>query len=106
MTKSYAPPPGVTIVHVNRAVMAFNRKHRADLPVWIVRRGNTVRYCRTYAFNCPGRGRSADAEGIPPLACGARTWLEYDGEVRTQGETTWTALERMMQDRRPAMATA
>ncbi len=74
-----------TVIHVNRQHIAMNAKDGGDRPVYIVRQGGSVRYARGVDVLGPSRfvpyGRR--------LSCGARAWLETDGEVVLHDEMTF-----------------
>jgi hypothetical protein len=88
-----------TIAHVNQAVLAFNRKNGTAIPhITVKLQGKTTRYCSRLEWSGSGRLRDSAAEGIQPLHCGARTWMEFDGEVTLVGEMTYPQIQQAMAD--------
>lgn len=86
-----------TIAHVNQHVLAFNRKNGTAIPHLTVKlQGSITRYCSRLEWKCSGRLRDSAAEGIAPLHCGARTWMEFDGEVTLVNEMTWPEIKDRM----------
>lgn len=68
-----------TILHVNRNVLAANKKHGRNDPAIIIRQGTKRTYCYEVEI----------APGIvmvhrenEPLDCGARVWVETDNEIK------------------------
>jgi hypothetical protein len=74
------------IIHVARQAVASNVKRGTNEPTIIVRKGKLSQ--RVHEVSLSGRVhlRSAFKEGIKPLACGARVWIEAD-EVHFQTPT-------------------
>ncbi len=64
-----------TIIHVNRNVLAANKKHGRNEPAIIIRQGAKRTYCHEVEI-APGiRMVHREAE---PLDCGARVYLVMD----------------------------
>jgi hypothetical protein len=82
-----------TIVHVNRSLIAFNLKHRADLPVYTIKRGGKTLYA--FAVEITGPSRLVDTRSARQLSCGARAWIETEAEVVLRGEMTWAEVQRL-----------
>lgn len=75
-----------TIIHVNRHKIKSNQKHGTDEPVLTVKTYKSNTYAHTAQIVCPCCDKVA-AEVIhspeKPLKCGARVWIETQGEVVT-----------------------
>jgi len=74
------------VVHVNMHTIKANRKHGTNLPPLTGRvgRGGKSFPAHTVTFYCPEcEWETARVVHSPhkPLACGARVWIEADGEV-------------------------
>jgi hypothetical protein len=67
-----------TIVHVNMHRIRSNAKTGANEPVLTVKRGRTNRYAHAVAILGPSRVVYSPTK---PLKCGARVWIEAEGEV-------------------------
>jgi len=74
-----------TVIHVNRQHIAMNAKDGLDRPVYTVKRDGEVRYCRAWATTAPVRGIYNGTQ----LSCGARAWIEVDGDVELIGECSF-----------------
>ena len=69
-----------TIIHVNRANIAFNRKMGGPiLPVYTVKQGNKTTYCHSWVIMGPCRGSDPRMDG--DLSCGAMAWIETHNPV-------------------------
>ena len=69
------------IIHVNRAFIAFNTKYgKPVLPCYIVREGSKP---SVYGFAIKTKGPCLliDPRKRKQLSCGARAWIETNGEV-------------------------
>lgn len=66
----------MTIIHVNRQHIGMNAKDGGDRPVYIVRNGKQVRYCREVVINGPSRMVYNGSQ----LNCGARAWIETESD--------------------------
>lgn len=68
-------------IHVNRQVMASNRKNGGDAPPITVQTSKGP----LRAHIVEGRGfrvvHAGERRGIKPLSCGARVWIETKSEV-------------------------
>lgn len=67
-----------TIVHVNQHVIKRNAKTGGREPVLTVKRGSTNRYAHAVEIKSPSRVVYSPDK---PLKCGARVWIETEGEV-------------------------
>lgn len=65
--------PRRVIVHVNRHVLAANRKHDLNDPPLTVRRGRRTE--RFHSVELVGPARVVHSPD-KPLPCGARVWIE------------------------------
>jgi hypothetical protein len=67
------------IIHVNRHLIAKNRKDGKARPIYAVKRGGSV----TYAHGVSVRGRLTfvDPRHEKPLPCGATIYAIADGDV-------------------------
>ena len=79
-----------TIVHVNRHMIAFNKKHGSSLPCYTVKSGSSNRYAYMVTFNGPCW--LVDTRYNKPLSCGARAWIETDDPVTLLGEMDYKEL--------------
>lgn len=69
------------IIHVNRQFIAFNARYgKPVLPCYIVREGSKP---SIYGFGikCKSGFELVDPRFRKQLKCGARSWIETDGEV-------------------------
>lgn len=76
----------MTIIHVNRQHIAMNAKDGGNRPVYTVKMNGQTRYCRAWATTAPVRGIYDGQQ----LACGARAWIEVDGDVTLIDEMSFT----------------
>lgn len=67
-----------TIIHVNQAVIRRNLKTGANDPVLTVKTYKDNRYAHTVELLGPSRIVHSPHK---PLSCGARCWIETEGEV-------------------------
>lgn len=67
-----------TIIHVNRNVLASNKKHGKNDPAIIIREGKKRTYCYEVEI-APGILMVHRED--EPLDCGARCWLEFEGNI-------------------------
>lgn len=74
------------LIHVNRQHIAMNAKDGGDRPVYTVKKdGGPPRYAREIAFR--GTGRFVyDGRQLP---CGARAWVEIEGDVKLIDEMSF-----------------
>lgn len=83
-------------VHVNQQLIAFNRKHGTDFPVFTVKSGDTTRYARRVFFQGPS---TLVYEPHNPKSCGARAWIETDpGSMILEGEMNFSQVKRLMEE--------
>ncbi len=67
-----------TIIHVNQAVIARNRKTGSNDAPLIARNYKGSKQAHTITINGPSRIVNRPHK---PLACGARVWIETEAEV-------------------------
>jgi hypothetical protein len=67
-----------TVIHVNAQRIKRNAKTGERNPVLTVKRGRTNRYAHAVAILGPSRVVYSPTK---PLKCGARVWIEAEGEV-------------------------
>lgn len=66
------------IIHVNRSMIAKNIKDGGNRPVFTIKQGRRVTYCEDFEVHGVVRGIGTAGR----LSCGARAWLEAEGEIR------------------------
>ena len=71
-----------TFIHVNQALIRSNRKVNSEerVPVLTVKTYKTNTYCDSVDIKGPSRVVYSPDK---PLSCGARVWIETEGEVVT-----------------------
>ena len=76
-----------TIIHVNRQHIAKNAKDGGNRPVYTIKKGRSgkPRYGREVIMHGPSRC----VYNGDQLNCGARAWIETDGEVTLVDEMTY-----------------
>jgi len=69
-----------TLIHVNQALIRKNIKAEDDdrVPVLTVKTYKTNRYANTVVIHGPSKVVYSPDK---PLSCGARVWIETEGEV-------------------------
>lgn len=72
--------PKKTIIHVNRHIIASNKKNNKRDPVLTVKSGKTNTYAKSVEILGPCRVVYSPDK---PLNCGAQVWIECLGEVIT-----------------------
>lgn len=82
-----------TIVHVNRQLLAFNVKHRADLPVYTIKQDGQTLYAYEVQFSGPSR--LVDTRRAKQLSCGARAWIETEHPVALTSPMSWQDVQRL-----------
>lgn len=87
-----------TVVHVNRHIIAFNKKHRALLPVYTVKQGGKTHYCYSVVFHGPSW--LVDTRDQRELACGARAWIETNDPVVMIGSISFSELRALQRTTR------
>jgi hypothetical protein len=78
-------------LHINRHILAKNRKDGKKRPVYAIRRpGYTI-----YAHGVTIRGtvRFVDPRSDPPLSCGATIYAEIEGAVEPVDPCRFTDIE-------------
>lgn len=72
------PAGSIKRIHVDKNILASNRKHGRDDPAWTIQTSKGSHKARSVIWNGP-----TTAVGPPhkPLACGARMWIETTAEV-------------------------
>jgi hypothetical protein len=82
-------------IHVNQMVIRHNVKYGKNLPVCRVQfgRNGKSKYCQSVKFK--------DGALVPnfenPLACGAKVWVECEGEVELIGEVPYSVIRAAME---------
>ncbi|MFX4299904.1 hypothetical protein [Pseudosulfitobacter pseudonitzschiae] len=71
------PGKCTSIIHVNRHMIAKNAKDDGNRPVFTIKQGRKLTYCRDFIAHGTVRGIGTSGQ----LSCGARAWLETDGEI-------------------------
>jgi hypothetical protein len=69
----------ITRIHVNQLIIRANRKNGTNDPVVSVKRGRSNNYAHEVEIDGPSRVIYRPEK---PLACGARCWVETEGDVR------------------------
>jgi hypothetical protein len=67
-----------TVIHVNQAIIKANAKNGTDDPVLTVKTYKSNVYAHEVEINGPSRVVYSPDK---PLSCGARVWIECDGDV-------------------------
>lgn len=67
-------------IHVDRQVLARNRKQGEDNPAWTIQTSKGSIKCRYWNVVGPCSGK----QGAKPLSCGARMYIETSGQVAYQ----------------------
>lgn len=82
-------------LNVNQTVIRYNKKHHTNLPPCRVQRGKSgkTRYCQEVIFE--GIGRLIN--GVTPLKCGARVWVELEGAVKLVEEVAYSKIREKME---------
>jgi hypothetical protein len=75
-----------TIIHVNRTHIAMNAKDGGNRPVYTVKDRDHIRYAREVLIRGPSR---LIYDGTQ-LACGARAWVETEGEYQLIDEMSFS----------------
>jgi hypothetical protein len=70
-----------TIIHVNKQIIASNRKHGRNEPPLTVKTYKSNRKCHEAEILGPSRVVHSPHK---PLSCGARVWIETTAEVITR----------------------
>ena len=71
-----------TIVHVNQQVIQRNNKTGAREPVLTVKTYKSNTYCHSVVIHGPSK---VVYRPDCPLNCGARVWIETEGQVEVTG---------------------
>lgn len=66
------------IIHVNRNILASNKKNGLNAPPIIVREGRTRIYAHKVQIEGPSCFVHSEDE---PLDCGARVWIETEAPI-------------------------
>jgi hypothetical protein len=74
-----------TIIHVNRQFIALNAKDGGARPVYTIKTGRKTRYAREVEII----GSSRLVYNGKQLSCGARAWIETEGEIRLIDEMSF-----------------
>jgi hypothetical protein len=70
-----------TIINVNKHVIAKNLRHGTNEPPIMFRRGASGKATYAHAVEILGPARIIHSPD-KPLKCGARVWIETEGDVR------------------------
>ncbi len=81
------------IVHVNRAIIAFNAKKGTNLPVYTVKENGLTTYGHGVRFTGPSE--CVDPRERKQLSCGARAWMETSHPVVITDPVTWDEVMEM-----------
>lgn len=87
----------IKYIHVNQMVIRHNVKYGKNLPVCRVQYGRNgkSKYCESVRFT------SGTTQLVPnfenPLACGAKVWIEHDGDVELIGEVPYSVIKKGME---------
>lgn len=79
------------IIHVNRSLIAKNAKDGGNRPVFTIKRSGKTTYCRDFVAHGPLRGVGTKGQ----LGCGARAWLETEGEIEMIDPMTWREVKAL-----------
>ena len=71
----------ITRIHVNQHNLRANVKDGGDRPTITCKDYKQNRKGRVVKIHGPSRVVDAEADGITPLPCGARIWIETESEV-------------------------
>ena len=69
-----------TIIHINKHIIAANRKHGRNEPPVTVKTYKENRKCHEAKILGPSKVVHSPCK---PLKCGARVWIETHAEVKT-----------------------
>ena len=74
-----------TIIHVNRQVIASNRKNHTNFPVITCKTYKENRYADEVIIYGQDGLEAARIKHSPnkPLSCGARVWIETQNKIKT-----------------------
>lgn len=73
------------IIHVNRHHIAANAKDGGNRPVYTIKTGKKTRYAREVTWNGPSRAVYNGTQ----LSCGARAWIEVEGQLTLVDEMSF-----------------
>ena len=74
------------VIHVNRQFIAQNAKDGKDRPVFTIKHGGKTTYCRNWVC------KNGVVKGIgtgKQLKCGARAYIEVEGDIEMIDAMTW-----------------
>ena len=71
----------LTRIHVNQHSLRANAKDNGNRPTITCKTYKENRKGREVLIAGPSRVVDAQADGVKPLACGARMWIETEAEV-------------------------
>lgn len=71
------PAGTIKRIHVDKHVLASNRKHGIDNPAWTIQTSKGSIKCRYWNVVAACSGK----QGAKPLSCGARMYIETVGQV-------------------------
>ncbi len=85
------------IIHINRNVIQQNAKR--DVPLPVIRVDDKTKFKETkYGWECVFFDKDGDIAGRmiyrpdEPLKCGAKLWIEWEGDYELLGETTYSEM--------------
>lgn len=73
------------IIHVNRHHIAANAKDGGNRPVYTIKTGRKTRYGREVIWDGPSRAVYNGTQ----LSCGARAWIEVEGQLTVVDEMSF-----------------
>lgn len=73
------------IIHVNRHHIAANAKDGGNRPVYTIKTGKKTRYAREVVWF----GKSRAVYNGKQLSCGARAWIEVEGDINLIDEMSF-----------------
>lgn len=84
-----------TIIHVNQRVIQHNNKHGTRYPPLTIKKGKE----NVYAQEVYGTGNFRVIHNPDkPLSCGAKVWIEAQGEVFPQQALSWEDLVKFLEE--------
>lgn len=85
------------VIHVNRQFIAINAKlGKPVLPVYTAKlNGPNSKPVYAYSIKFNGPGELADPRTNSQLSCGARAWIEVEGELRIIGPMTFAEADKL-----------
>jgi hypothetical protein len=81
-------------IHVNVNVIRHNKKYNNTLPACRVQEGSKTRYGREINILGPSKMVYRPEK---PLNCGAKLWIETEGEIEVVGEVDYSSIKKEME---------